>query len=174
MSSTVEGIMHLILENVNYSWENMLVETAAKDRAKEAERSPRDELAESLIVLSFLLQDHIASTARSFGLTQPQAWALRILENAQPMRELASAMGCDASNVTGIVDRLEPLGLVRRRVDDRDRRVKLLEVTPEGRALRRRLERRLLAGIRGLDALDRNEARTALAFVTTVNSNFGH
>ena len=66
------------------------------------------------------------------------------------------------------------VGLVRRRVDDSDRRVKVLEVTPEGRALRRRLERRLLAGIPGLDSLDRNEARTALAFVRTVNFNFGH
>ena len=145
-----------------------------EDRTKTVDRSPRDELAESLVVLSFLVQGHIHSTAESFGLTQTQAWALRILETPQPMRELARTMGCDASNVTGIVDRLEPLGLVRRRVDDRDRRVKLIEVTAEGRALRRRLDRRLLAGIPGLDGLDRNEARAALAFVRTVNSNFGY
>ncbi len=71
-------------------------------------------------------------------------------------------MRCDASNVTGIVDRLEKRGLVERRVDPYDRRVKLLVVTPAGRALRRRFEERLLAGMPGIDALGEEESKRLL------------
>jgi DNA-binding MarR family transcriptional regulator len=56
-----------------------------------------------------------------------------------PMRELARALHCDNSNVTGIADRLEDRGLVERRGADHDRRVKLLCLTPEGEDLRERL-----------------------------------
>lgn len=39
---------------------------------------------------------------------------LSLLGRPLPMRALAELLGCDASNVTGIVDRLEARGLVRR------------------------------------------------------------
>jgi DNA-binding MarR family transcriptional regulator len=48
------------------------------------------------------------------------------------MRTLAALLGCDASNVTGIVDRLEARGLVTRRAAGHDRRVKELALTPDG------------------------------------------
>ena len=54
------------------------------------------------------------------------------------MGELANAMHCDNSNITGIVDRLEEKGLVERRPADHDRRVKLIAPTPEGASLRER------------------------------------
>src|SRR6476659_2387976 len=60
-----------------------------------------------------------------------------------PMGRLACALGCDASNVTGIVDRLEKRGLIERRASERDRRVKVLVVTAEGARVRRRLLLRL-------------------------------
>jgi DNA-binding MarR family transcriptional regulator len=56
-----------------------------------------------------------------------------------PMNKLAGALRCDNSNVTGIIDRLEDRGLVRREPSANDRRVKMLTVTPEGEALRERL-----------------------------------
>jgi len=52
------------------------------------------------------------------------------------MGRLAEALACDASNVTGLVDRLEQRGLVRRRSSGEDRRVKVLELTPAGARLR--------------------------------------
>jgi DNA-binding MarR family transcriptional regulator len=78
-------------------------------------------------------------------LSPPQAYALRLLEPERPlpMRDLADGLACDASNVTGIVDRLERRGLVERQVSTSDRRVKTLVVTAEGVALRARLLRRL-------------------------------
>ena len=49
-----------------------------------------------------------------------------------PMRKLARKLKCEPSNVTGIVDRLEARGLVERRPDPADRRVKLAAATEEG------------------------------------------
>src|ERR671924_1024567 len=74
------------------------------------------------------------ATAPEFELSPPQVMALRQLDpdEPKPMSELAAALRCDNSNVTGIVDRLEDRGLVARRSGDHDRRVKMLDVTPEG------------------------------------------
>ncbi|HEY7017501.1 MAG TPA: MarR family transcriptional regulator, partial [Gaiellaceae bacterium] len=67
-----------------------------------------------------------------------QAHALRMLdpEVPMPMSALAERLFCDASNVTGIVDRLESRGLVERRSAEGDRRVKALTITQAGIALR--------------------------------------
>jgi DNA-binding MarR family transcriptional regulator len=87
---------------------------------------------------------HIAMAAE-FDLSPMQAFALRQLEPAAPlaMSDLAEALHCDASNVTGIVDRLEARGLIARRGDDHDRRVKMLVVTEKGAELRERLLARI-------------------------------
>jgi DNA-binding MarR family transcriptional regulator len=53
-----------------------------------------------------------------------------------PMSALADRLFCDASNVTGIADRLESRGLVRRESLAGDRRVKALTITPAGMELR--------------------------------------
>ena len=52
------------------------------------------------------------------------------------MSRLADTLSCDASNVTGLVDRLESRGLVRRQPSAEDRRVKVLQLTPAGSRLR--------------------------------------
>lgn len=48
------------------------------------------------------------------------------------MRSLATTLHCDASNITGIVDRLETRGLVRREASPTDRRVKNVLLTDDG------------------------------------------
>ena len=72
------------------------------------------------------------------GLGFAQAHALRMLDPDEPiaMSALAERLFCDASNVTGLVDRLEARGLVERRSAENDRRVKALTLTPAGVALR--------------------------------------
>ena len=72
------------------------------------------------------------------GLGFAQAHALRMLDPEQPMpmSALAERLFCDASNVTGLVDRLEARGLVERRPAAGDRRVKALTLTPAGVELR--------------------------------------
>src|SRR3954451_19301844 len=54
--------------------------------------------------------------------------ALRSLDRPRPMSEIADFLGCDNSNVTGIVDGLEEKGLAVRRPSDVDRRVRMIEL----------------------------------------------
>ena len=75
-------------------------------------------------------------------MTAAQVRALLSMGEPTPMSSLAGHMGCDASNVTGIADRLEARGLIRRETGT-DRRIKLLALTPEGEKLRDRLRDRL-------------------------------
>lgn len=51
------------------------------------------------------------------------------------MRRLADQMNCEASNLTGLVDRLESRGLVVRQAYPEDRRVKCVALTEEGERL---------------------------------------
>jgi MarR family transcriptional regulator, organic hydroperoxide resistance regulator len=87
----------------------------------------------------------VPQVAAEFELSPMQAHVLRLLEPDQPlpMRTLARKLCCDASNVTGIVDRLEERGLVRRDASPGDRRVKMLVVTSDGVLVRRRMLKRL-------------------------------
>jgi MarR family transcriptional regulator, organic hydroperoxide resistance regulator len=91
------------------------------------------------------VRTHFQRVIAELDLSPPQAYALRRLEPERPlpMRDLADGLACDASNVTGIVDRLERRGLVERQVSSSDRRVKTLVVTAQGVAVRARLLRRL-------------------------------
>jgi MarR family transcriptional regulator, organic hydroperoxide resistance regulator len=102
--------------------------------------------------------------AAEYELSPPQLGALKALDSDNPlaMSELAEVLGCDNSNVTGIVDRLEHRGLVERRPADHDRRVKLLALTDEGLALRESLSGRLHAPpeqLAGLDPADQRALR---------------
>lgn len=89
----------------------------------------------------FAHRDRMQAAATAERLTFAQARGLVMLdaEQAASMRDLADRLICDASQVTGIVDRLEELGYAARRPSERDRRVKELVVTPAGRAAQQRL-----------------------------------
>jgi DNA-binding MarR family transcriptional regulator len=99
--------------------------------------------------------------AAEYELSPPQLGALKALDPEHPvaMSELAGILGCDNSNVTGIVDRLEYRGLVERRPAEHDRRVKLLALTDEGRELRTSIGDRLHAPPRELEALSQADQR---------------
>lgn len=71
----------------------------------------------------------------SLGLTPNDSRALQSLSadgSGRPMRSLAAEWQCDASTATWIVDRLEAKGLAERRAHPRDRRIKLVALTPRG------------------------------------------
>src|SRR3954471_3467527 len=99
--------------------------------------------------------------AAEYELSPPQLGALKALDPKRPvaMSELAGILGCDNSNVTGIVDRLEYRGLVERRPAEHDRRVKLLALTDEGRELRETLSDRLHAPPEQLASLSEADQR---------------
>jgi DNA-binding MarR family transcriptional regulator len=84
------------------------------------------------------LEGHFTELAAQYGLSAVQAKLLLQLpaDGAATMRGLAAQMQYDASNLTGVVDRLEAMGAVRRQPHPQDRRVKRVELTSEGRRLR--------------------------------------
>ena len=75
------------------------------------------------------------------------------------MGSLAEALACDASNVTGLVDRLESRGLIRRQPSAGDRRVKVLELTPAGARLRSTVLERMTKPPESLTRLPADEQR---------------
>jgi DNA-binding MarR family transcriptional regulator len=79
-----------------------------------------------------------ASRSQEFGLTLQQAAMLRNVTPGEPvpMNALANLLGCDPSNITGLVDRLETRKLVKRRQNHADRRLKMIELTKAGVELR--------------------------------------
>jgi DNA-binding MarR family transcriptional regulator len=76
------------------------------------------------------------------GVTMPQAILLQTLQRAggrQSARELGRDCHMLASTVTGVIDRLEAAGHVRRERDSRDRRIVWLVLTEEGAQLVERM-----------------------------------
>lgn len=104
-----------------------------------------EEVVSLLFATAQRLQQHASSKAAEMGLTLAQAKVLVALEpgEAVPMRALAARLDYDASNLTGLVDRLEARGALERRPDPNDRRVKSLVITDEGLRLREEFRRRL-------------------------------
>jgi MarR family transcriptional regulator, organic hydroperoxide resistance regulator len=107
--------------------------------------TPASEAWALMFELLHLSKQRFMAIASEFELSPPQVMALRQLDPDQPkpMSELAIALRCDNSNVTGIVDRLEDRGLVERQPAEHDRRVKMLSITPRGIEVRAGLSARL-------------------------------
>jgi DNA-binding MarR family transcriptional regulator len=79
------------------------------------------------------------------GLKIRQFTTLRLLAEA-PLRvgELARAVEVRTPSAVALVDSLVERGFARRRPDELDGRVSLVELTPAGRRILRRAERRLV------------------------------
>src|SRR5260370_39069339 len=94
-----------------------------------------------LLRFFFAQRAHLPASGAEFDLSPAQCHVLPLIEPGRPlpMSRLADTLSCDASNVTGLVDRLESRGLVRRQASARDRRVKVLQLTPTGKQLRAQL-----------------------------------
>ena len=109
------------------------------------------EVAKALEGLFQRQRDHVSRVVDEHELTHAQAALLRAVEHEGcAMSRLAEVLSCDASNVTGLVVRLEVRGLLKRKAAPHDRRIKLLAPTPEGLALRERLKRELGVPLPGL------------------------
>jgi DNA-binding MarR family transcriptional regulator len=117
---------------------------------------PEEEIAALVLRLASDLEAWITRAVAPLGLTEPQALLIRRLREPMSMGNAAEALHCDASNLTGIVDRLEKRGLVGRRTLPADRRVKELVLTDAGRNVLRELEE-LATAAPGLSDLSSDE-----------------
>src|SRR5215472_6645668 len=141
--------------------------------------SPADEAWALLRELLFAERRRFFETASEFELHPAQAGALMQLdqEAGSPMHEIAAHLACDSSNVTGIVDRLEARGLVRRRAGERDRRVKYIVPTPLGLEVRDAMRARMArppAAIERLSLEDQRLLRELLARAARDPCSSGH
>ncbi len=115
-----------------------------------------------LVRFSFAQRSSLPALAAELELSPAQCHLLNLLEPGRPvpMGQLAGALSCDASNVTGLVDRLESRGLIQRSPSEQDRRVKVLSLTPLGVRLRSALLERMTAPPASLQRLSADEQRS--------------
>ena len=87
-----------------------------------------------------------------WGITPVQYAAMQTVFHSPGLdqRKLARAIGFDASTITGVIDRLEARGLVSRTPSAQDRRVRLLDLTDDGKSL---LEKVIPAMLRSQERL---------------------
>ena len=121
-----------------------------------------------LVQFFFTQRTHLPLLAAELELSPAQCHVLHLIEPGQPvpMGRLAETLACDASNVTGLVNRLESRGLVCRRSSTTDRRVKVLDLTPKGSRLRALLLDRMTTPPATLGRLSVHEQRALVQILT--------
>lgn len=104
---------------------------------------PLFEFALSVKALQRELERGSNELVKPFGLTGPQADALVVIGQAEPiaLKELGRLLIAEAGHPSRLVDRLVAAELVDRRAADDDRRRIELKLTPAGRRLARRIEK---------------------------------
>ena len=80
-----------------------------------------------------------------FGVTPVQYAVLKVLSDAEALSgaEVGKRMVLDSASITGVVDRLESLGLVRRMPNPNDRRALLIAATDQARQILPELDTRM-------------------------------
>ena len=114
-----------------------------------------------LVRFFFTQRADLPTLASEFELSPAQCHVLHLMEPGRPipMGRIAEGLACDASNVTGLIDRLESRGLIRRQPSAGDRRVKVLELTPAGTRLRSTVLERMAKPPESLGRLSAGQQR---------------
>lgn len=115
-------------------------------------------------------KERFSAALAKFDLSPPQAFLLRSLAPGAEIRmcHIASALSCDASNVTNLVDRLESRGLIERQSDPADRRIRNIVLTKAGAKLRTQMLQEAFAPPESLSALTPAELSTFESLLSRV------
>lgn len=118
------------------------------DRPAPAKATPTA-VGEALHSALWAMRTHTTRALIKAGLTGPQTGILWFLHEYKELSlaRLVELQGGTAANMTGMVQRLERDGLVRRKPHPTDRRVRLLELTPEGAARTRQARKSVEAAM---------------------------
>ncbi|MEV0061999.1 MarR family transcriptional regulator [Nocardia sp. NPDC050718] len=123
-----------------------------------APRVDTTQLMELLSVSLGVYYGDFTVAAASENLTASQGKTLTVLRRGPvAMRALAKILSCDASNVTGIINRLEKRNLVRREASPSDRRVTYLVITPEGEQVTDAIRAKMRVTHDGLNRLSEDD-----------------
>jgi DNA-binding MarR family transcriptional regulator len=113
--------------------------SVGKRSAAETRLHDAAEVVNHLRRLFKAIHEYSKAILKRTGLSGPQVWALTVLgkRSGLSLGELSERLFAHPATVSGIVDRLEERGAVRRTVDPQDRRGVRLSLTPLGRRLLR-------------------------------------
>ena len=112
--------------------------------------------------------------ARAKGMTRAQWLILAMLERRPGLsqNELASSLEVEPISVGRLIDRLEARGLVERRPDPTDRRVRRLHLLPEATPFLEEIEtQRELLSAEILDGIDQNARSQLVEYLLRIKSN---
>ncbi|WP_061212705.1 MarR family winged helix-turn-helix transcriptional regulator [Syntrophomonas wolfei] len=95
-----------------------------------------------------------------YGVTPGQYSVLKCLwkDNGQTVKQLAEHLYLDSSTVTGILDRMEQKGMIKKKADPKDRRALQVLLTEKGQDLEEPLTQAILnANKKALRQMDENQ-----------------
>jgi DNA-binding MarR family transcriptional regulator len=141
--------------------------------AENAPAAPAEEadlgIADSLAQLSFAVQHELGQVAAQHGLSVIQLRLLGVLRDRTPgMQELARHLELDKSSMTGLVDRAERRGIVRRIPAPHDGRVIQVSMTGRGHELARTCTLEVSQRIHALTSVLTDAQRTQLSRMATI------
>src|SRR6266404_3766431 len=134
-----------------------------------ANSSLKNNLYWQLLRVAINAKHGLINIAEKHKLTMMQMYTLCLLESdiSIPMNSLSSLLQCDASNVTGIVDRLFQHKYIKREENPHDRRSKMITLTPKGVKLCEKISESLHsyehAGLNELSTDQKRQLLTLLA-----------
>lgn len=111
--------------------------------------------------------DRFQAMFAEFELTATLARTLALMDpdKSATMSELAQSVFLEPSNLTGVIDKLEARGFVKRSLASTDRRVKLVSLTRAGVSLRAKIFARLREPAPWMLALSPRDQRQLLAIL---------
>ncbi|MBE1592252.1 MarR family winged helix-turn-helix transcriptional regulator [Nonomuraea angiospora] len=140
------------------------------ESATDAGARPGPGFAATLVRMSHLVQHVFADVSRERDITPQQAQLLCVLTSGDGigMTDLSRLLHLEKPSLTGLVDRAERRGLVRRVRDDADRRACRVELTSEGEDLAVRVHGEIVSRLEALAADLPGEDRLRVADTLTI------
>ncbi len=90
-----------------------------------------------IVMASEIFKKKSSAILKQYGLTFPQYSVLRHLASSGPGRDTLGAVSkkmlVSAANMSGIARRMKNAGLIEKKYDEKDERLVMLQITPEGR-----------------------------------------
>ena len=108
-----------------------------------SDKMPLEESYMCLFKFMALSKHRVIALGAEHGLTGMQTMMIVLLESPRPMNAFSKMFNCDASNITGLVDGLEEKELASRYEDPNDRRIKIVQLEPRGKKLRKHMFKHL-------------------------------